>query len=216
MAIFKKIVIGIIALLLVLIAIAFVLPASSHVERRITINASPAKVFAVLRDFQQFNQWSPWADIDPNVQYSYSGPIGDVGAKYDWRGNSAVGAGSQEITALTPDQEIKIHLIFEGQGDAQVAYRLSADNGSTVIWSFDSEHGFNPLNRWFGLLLDGMIGGDYDKGLAKLKTYVESLPEQAAPSTPTEPSAMPAVDEGTETSDSAGEPPSEDDATTEQ
>lgn len=216
MSILKKIVFGLLIVVVALLLIAFVLPAQSHVERRVTITATPAKVFAVLRDFQQFNQWSPWAAIDSNTQYTYSGPSGDVGSKYEWRGNNSVGAGSQEITALTPDQEIKMHLIFEGQGDAQVAFRLNDEQGQTnVTWTFDSEHGMNPLNRWFGLMLDGMIGGDYEKGLSQLKTYVEGLPDKVD----VEPVEEPRLDPQTEESlsadavEDAGEPPTDEDST---
>lgn len=225
MAGLKKVLIGLVVLIVVLTALAFVLPAQSRVERAIVINAPTATVFAVMRDFEQFNQWSPWAELDPNTQYTYSGTRGEVGAKYEWRGNSAVGAGSQEITAIENNQSIAIHLIFEGQGDARVAYQLHEQNGTQVVWSFVSEHGFNPLNRWFGLMLDSMIGADYEKGLAKLKNYIESQPA-ALPVIPQMevdpvPESMPLSGESDDRishenedvsdQDSAGEPPSEDD-----
>jgi len=31
----------------------------------------------------------------------------------------------------------------------------------------------NPLNRWFGVFLEGMIGPDFEKGLANMKKLVE-------------------------------------------
>jgi hypothetical protein len=43
----------------------------------------------------------------------------------------------------------------------------------------DSKHGYNPVNRWFGaLLLDRVVGKDYEKGLAKLKDVLESAPRR--------------------------------------
>lgn len=221
MAVLKKIVFGLIALLVALILIAFVLPPSSRVERSIVINAPAAKVFAVMRDFQQFNQWSPWAELDPNTHYTFSGNNGEVGAKYEWRGNSAVGAGSQEITALELDKSVTIHLIFEGQSDAQVSYQLLEQNGTQVIWTFDTQHGMDPLSRWFGLVLDKFIGADYENGLAKLKTYIENLPAESAVPNQMEVAPVPEqtpLPSDADTAvlseeDSAGEPPSEDDAT---
>jgi hypothetical protein len=51
----------------------------------------------------------------------------------------------------------------------------SSGTGTRVSWSLDSEHGYNPINRLFGaFLLDGMVGKDYEKGLAKLKGVLES------------------------------------------
>lgn len=38
------------------------------------------------------------------------------------------------------------------------------------------EMGFNPLLRILGKFMDGMVGKDFEKGLAKLKTVVENMP----------------------------------------
>ncbi|MGO4774642.1 SRPBCC family protein [Lysobacter sp. 2RAB21] len=48
--------------------------------------------------------------------------------------------------------------------------------GTRVTWTLESEHGNNLVSRWFGLLLDSMVGKDYEKGLAKLKQVLESEP----------------------------------------
>ena len=99
------------------------------------------------------------------------------GAKLAWVGNSSVGSGSQEIIKSVPDGRIVNALDFSGS-QAKATFRLTPDgNGTRVTWSLDSEHGYNPINRLFGaLLLDGMVGEDYEKGLAKLKGVLESGP----------------------------------------
>ena len=139
----------------------------------------PAEVFATLNSFQRFNEWWPWFDLDPNAKYTYSGPIAGVGAKMAWVGNSAVGRGSQEIIESVPGDRIVNALDFGGS-QAMAGYRLTAEgSGTRVSWSMDSAHGYNPVNRWFGaLLLDSVVGKDYEKGLAKLKAVLESGPRQ--------------------------------------
>lgn len=43
----------------------------------------------------------------------------------------------------------------------------------------DSAHGYNPVNRRFGaLLLDRVVGKDYEKGVAKLRAVLESGPHR--------------------------------------
>ena len=37
--------------------------------------------------------------------------------------------------------------------------------------------GAGPVGRWFGLMMDRLIGLDYEKGLANLKTLAEGLPK---------------------------------------
>jgi hypothetical protein len=34
--------------------------------------------------------------------------------------------------------------------------------------------GSNPLNRWFGLMMDRLVGPDFEAGLANLKRLAES------------------------------------------
>ena len=131
---------------------------------------------ATLGPFQRFNEWSPWFALDPGAKYSYSGPATGVGAKMIWVGNSSIGSGSEEIIESTADGRIVNALDFGGS-QATAGYRLVTEGGGTrVTWSMDSAH---PVNRWFGaLLLDRVVGKDYEKGLAKLKAVLESGPHR--------------------------------------
>ena len=56
-------------LLLGLVALFFVtglfLPQTAHVERSMTTTASPATVYGLVDGFKRFNEWSPWASLDP-------------------------------------------------------------------------------------------------------------------------------------------------------
>ena len=69
---------GLFFLLLGLVALFFVtglfLPQTAHVERSMTTTASPATVYGLVDGFQRFNEWSPWASLDPATKYTYSGP----------------------------------------------------------------------------------------------------------------------------------------------
>jgi len=152
-------------------------PATSHLERSTLIERPPAEVFATLDSFGRFNEWSPWFEMDPTAKYTYSGPASGVGARMAWVGNSAVGSGSQEIMESVPDSRIVNALDFGGS-QAKAAFKLAPHgNGTQVVWSFDSEHGYNPINRLFGaLLLERVVGNDYEKGLAKLKGVLERSP----------------------------------------
>jgi len=48
--------------------------------------------------------------------------------------------------------------------------------GSRITWSFDTSFEGNFAGRYFGLLLDRMIGSDYEKGLGRLKALAEAPP----------------------------------------
>lgn len=157
---------------------SLLLPATSHVERSIVIQRPPAEVFATLNSFRRFNEWSPWAAADPQASYRYEGPAEGVGARMSWSGNQAIGTGSQRIVESRTPQHVKVALEFGGTSSI-ATYRLTPEDGGAatrVDWSFDTGHGFNPLARWFGLLFDRMIGGDYERGLARLKQILEAPP----------------------------------------
>lgn len=172
-----KWVLGVLLLLgVLLVAGSLLLPASTHVERTTVIERPQAEVFAALNSFQRFNQWSPWAEYDPDAIYTFEGPSHGVGAKMSWVGNRSVGSGSQTIRESIPNSRIVVALEFGG--DASTAsYALAPEGSATrLTWSFDAEHGFNPFARWMGLLFEKMVGGDYEKGLAKLKALLEGEP----------------------------------------
>ncbi len=69
------------------------------VERSTTIDAAPERVYEQLADFHQWRSWSPWEDLDPDLQRDYSGPESGTGAVYRWSGNRKAGSGRMEIVS---------------------------------------------------------------------------------------------------------------------
>lgn len=184
----QKIVAGFLGFNLILFVIGLALPSSAHVERSITINAEASEVYALVSHFDQWGRWSPWAEIDPDTQIIITGS--GVGQTMVWSSdNPQVGQGQQEIIELERDRHLKTHLEFEGQGVADASFDLTpvvsdADgvigNGTEVVWSLDSALSeeapfiFKPLNNYLGLLLDSLVGKDYETGLANLKRIAEA------------------------------------------
>jgi effector-binding domain-containing protein/carbon monoxide dehydrogenase subunit G len=173
----KKLLIFLAGLVAVLVGVAFFLPDSAHVERSVTIARPASEVFAVLNSFRRFNDWSPWFDLDPQAKYTYSGPVFGVGAKSSWAGNKAVGTGNQEILESKPNESVKTLVEFGDMGKSTGTFQLTpVADGTQVVWKFDTSFDGKLVSRYFGLMMDSMIGTDYAKGLAKLKTLVESFP----------------------------------------
>ncbi|MBA4285941.1 MAG: hypothetical protein C0434_10465 [Xanthomonadaceae bacterium] len=175
-------VVAFVAVLVVgLLGIGFLLADKVHIERSAKIGAAPATLYGVVNSFEQFDQWSPWAELDPDMKVERSGPPAGVGARYAWHGNAEAGSGSQEIIESTPDRKVVIRLSFDGFDQPSTStMTIEADGGgSLVTWAFDSNLGSNPVHRYFGLMMEKYVGEDYEKGLAKLKTLAESLPPPA-------------------------------------
>ena len=179
MRILKKLAIVVALLCAVLIGVALLLPRRVHAERAAVIDAPRATVFALVNGYASFNKWSPWFELDPRAKYTYEGPASGVGAKMSWAGDpKTAGSGSQEIVESRPHELVRTRLDFGSQGTAEAQFILTPEGtGTRVTWGFDTDLGMNPVSRYFGLMMDRMIGSDYEKGLAGLKKLAESLPK---------------------------------------
>ena len=162
--------------MVVLVIVTLFLPAKTHVERSIVVNTQPKLVYSYVQDFQKFNEWSPWARIDPDTQYTYSDPSSGVGARMAWQSEHPdVGSGAQQILAVRIDEYVEMALDFGDMGTANASYELLPDGGATIVtWNFDTDNGFNPIARIFGVMMDGMLGPIYEEGLLNLKKVVET------------------------------------------
>ena len=158
------------------VGIGFLLPGTSHVERQIDIAAPAPLVYEQINELKNWENWSPWAKLDPNVKWTYSEPTtAGTGAYYTWVGNDKVGEGKLTILDAKPNELLHCKMEFKGQGDAMADFKLTAKDctSTNVVWSFDSDNGMNPIARWFGLAMNSFIGPDYEKGLENLKAQCE-------------------------------------------
>ena len=169
----RNIVIGLGVLIAAAVGVAFILPQHPHTQRETVIAASPDQVFAIVNDLSRWNDWAPWAKMDPDIKLDYPGPGKGVGAKMTWK-SAKLGDGSITITESTPFSQIETALDFDGNPATSTFVFAPADGGTKVTWSFDSDAGMNPISRYFGLMVDSMVGKDYETGLTSLKAMAES------------------------------------------
>jgi len=179
MRMLKRLLLALVVLIVLLAGIGLALPRQVHVERSTNIHAPAATIFALVDGFSMFNQWSPWYGLDPSAQYDFRGPARGVGARMTWQGDaSTVGSGSQEIIESRPYEQVKSSLDLGSQGVATSQFTLTPQGNHTqVTWAVDVDLGMNPVNRYFGLMLEKMVGPDYERGLWGLKRLAENLPK---------------------------------------
>lgn len=159
-----------------LVLAGFLLPREISAERSVYISKPPEAVFPYLNNFRHFNNWSPWYELDPDAQYSYSGPADGEGASMSWTSDKPnVGNGSQTIVESVPYSKVRTELDFGEHGTAGAEFRLVPQGtGTNVTWAFSSDMGSGPIARWMGLIVKRMIAQDYEKGLQNLKLLLES------------------------------------------
>jgi hypothetical protein len=148
------------------------MPSFEH-SRSTVIAKPPATVQPLVADLHAWTKWSPWEGLDADLQRVYGGPEKGVGARYAWAGKKS-GEGSMVITAATNERvELDLDFVKPFKANNKVVFRFDADGGGTrVTWTMSGVR--NVMLAIMGaLMFDRMIGKDFDKGLAKLKSVAE-------------------------------------------
>ena len=168
-------------LVLVVIVVLVMLPSEVHVERSIEINASAKTIFEQVNVFPNWQKWSPWAKADPDMESRYEGEEG-VGSTHYWSSEvEEVGEGQMQIIESEEYSRIKTELKFKGMDWLSYGTWNFEENGDVtkVTWAMDADMGMNLKGRFFGLMMDGMVGPKFEQGLAGIREIAESMAEKA-------------------------------------
>lgn len=177
----KTIGIALLAIVAVLVVVSFLLPEKVLVERSIEIKAKPAVVYNQVANLKNWKAWSIWWKLDPNMQVEYTGAEMGKGMKYCWNGDpKSVGIGCLTIVDAIENESLSTELAFEGMNTGQGSWKFeTTENGTKVTWGMISDMSSPPVvGRLFGLLMDGMIGPDFETSLNDLKTVCEAMPAE--------------------------------------
>lgn len=176
----KRISIGAVALLVVLVAVVLCVaatrPDTFRVERATRIKASPERIFALINDFQSWGAWSPYEKLDPRMTRRYSEPSSGKGAFYEWDGNGNVGAGRTKITETAPPSRIAMTLEMTRPFECHntVEFRLQPEGEATnVTWAMQGPSTYVSKVAGLFINMDRMVGGQFEEGLANLKAVAE-------------------------------------------
>jgi len=172
----KYIGIAVVVVIAAVLALAATRPDTFRVERSTTIKAPPGKVYALIDDFHQWQQWSPWERLDPAMKRQHGGAPKGKGALYGWEGNKEVGKGQMEITEATPSSRVVIKLDFlapfEAHNTAEFVLVPQGD-ATTVTWAMFGPNLFIGKVMSLFASMDSLVGKDFERGLANLKAVAE-------------------------------------------
>ena len=148
---------------------------SYEVARSTSIVAEPQQVHALLDDLREWRRWSPWEDVDPDLDRTYGGPGSGVGATYAWKGNRKAGQGRMEITGSTPERvDVALAFVKPFKAENQVTFTLTPTaTGTDVTWTMRGEQRGVAALLGRVVSMDRLVGKDFEKGLARLKAAAE-------------------------------------------
>jgi hypothetical protein len=174
-----------VALLVIVLAIAALLaiastrPPTFRIERSTHIAASMVQVAELIDDFREWKKWSPWEQLDPSLQRTYSGADAGVGAIYEWNSQGKAGTGRMEITEMRAGAErgliaIKLDFLkpFKASNTAEFVM-TPTDAGTDLTWAMFGPSPF--VSKLMGVFMDfdKMVGKDFEAGLVALKRNAE-------------------------------------------
>ncbi len=152
---------------------------SFEVSRSTSIAADPALVHGLISDFHEWPKWSPWEDLDPEMERTHSGAESGVGAHYAWNGNRKAGEGWMEITSSSPDEVgLTVSFLKPWKATNDIVFALEpTGDGTAVTWTMRGEQ--KGLMAVIGKVIpmDRLVGKDFEKGLAQLKQTAEVAAE---------------------------------------
>ena len=165
------------AAVVVLVVYAATRPDQFRIARKVSIKASPDAVYPRINDMQRFNEWNPFAKADPSAKIVYGATTAGAGGSYDWDSTGQAGKGRMVITEATAPNRVAMALEFEKpmKANNNVVFALQARGASTeVSWEMTGTYGL--LHKIMGVVFnfDKMVGGEFEKGLADLKSQVEA------------------------------------------
>lgn len=151
-------------------------PNTFRLERSAVIAAPAEKIFPLINDLKGFNAWNPFATQDPAQTISYESVTAGRGAAYTWLGTKS-GAGRMHITESVPSQRVLMNLDFSKPMEAhdQVVFTLAPQSaGTQVTWAMSGRMPYlhRLMSTFFSM--DKMVGGEFAKGLASLKSLAEA------------------------------------------
>jgi hypothetical protein len=175
MKVLKKALLALVVLIALLAAVGFLLPSHYRVERSVMIDAQPEAIYPHLATLKSWPEWTAWnTQRYPDMKNTFSGPESGAGATYAWDGKE-VGLGKIALTAADPNRGVEYDLDFQnGQYLSKGKVTMEpTGNAVKVTWVNEGDLGANPVSRYFGLMMDRMMGPDFETGLNNLKQRAE-------------------------------------------
>lgn len=172
----KRLAVGLVLLIAAAAVVVWLQPDDYRLTRSTVIAAPAETVFAKVNDLRRWDDWSPWAKLDPSAKITFEGPQAGVGASFKWDGNDKVGAGTMTITESKPNERVATRTDFVKpfEGSSRTDFIFSpAGNQTNVIWTMSGTHNFISKAICLVMNMEKMLGPDVERGLVQLKQVSE-------------------------------------------
>lgn len=170
----KKILIGLVVIIAILVIVGFLLPTEYEVSRYIVIDAKPSKIHDLVGDLKRWDDWMTWTEQDPTIKVAYGKKTAGVGARQTWTGKD--GEGEIVFTSSDSKRGIEYDMSFnQGKYTSKASILYEEVGKSTrVTWAMKGEWPTPVVGGYMVLLFTPMIGDSFQQSLSKLKSRIEA------------------------------------------
>jgi hypothetical protein len=175
MKVLKRIGIGLLSIVIILLVAGLFMPKDYVVTREVTIAKPKTEVFAYVKQLKNQNNYSAWAMMEPDMKKTFRGVDGTPGFVSAWEGED-VGKGEQEILKIREgegmDTELRFEKPFKAKANAHINTEAVDESQTKVSWTFEGAQSYplnvmNPVMKW-------QLGKSFQEGLDNLKKNLET------------------------------------------
>jgi uncharacterized protein YndB with AHSA1/START domain len=166
-------------LVIVVVAVLFFAatkPSTFHVQKSVTIQAPPEKVFSLIADFHHWPQWAPQDREDSTMRRSYSGAASGTGAVSDWTSRGSAGAGRMTMTLAVPSSKVDVAVDWQKPFKVRNTHEFTltpVGSGTEVRWTAEGTNLYLMKVMEVFVGVDGLMGKHFVAGLGNLKRVAE-------------------------------------------
>lgn len=170
----KKILIGLVVVIVILVVVGFLLPTDYEVSRYIMIDAKPSKIHDLVGDLKRWDDWMTWTEQDPTIEVTYGKKTTGVGARQTWTGKD--GEGEIVFTSSDSKRGVEYDMSFDQGKYTSKASILYEEMGKStrVTWTMNGEWPTPVIGGYMVLLFTPMIGESFQQSLSNLKSRIET------------------------------------------
>jgi len=168
--------ITIVLVLIGILAFASTKPNSLNIKRVADIKAPPERIFALIDDFHNWQDWAPQDQMDPTMKRMFGGSLSGKGAFSEWISNRGAGCGRMEITESTAPCKITVRVDFvKPFAVCNInEFTLEPMDGMTrVTWAMCGTNPYIAKVMSIFVNMKRLLGKHIEAGLHSLKTVAE-------------------------------------------
>jgi len=172
----KRLAVGLVLLLAAFAVVVWLQPDDYRLTRSTVIAAPAAKIFPHVNDLRRWEDWSPWARLDPDATVAFEGPRAGQGAVFKWAGNHKIGQGTMTLVASKPGEFVRVDVEFvkpfEGKSTSEFTFRPQGDR-TQVTWASYGPMTYLTKAMCLIMNMEKVLGPDMEKGLVRMKAVAE-------------------------------------------